>query len=153
MEQLKNRFSFVERGRVLEYPPCSDLQRENQERLALGQKPIKYKELRRKNALFVRKNYNHIQVVVKDRAEMEQLLSLYHKMFGKGLYVFVTSTGHVIDYVIRTKTEQLWFKNRQSMLDKSVLLGFRAYNAPQSVKMSMMRYRDRMDAWNTYINK
>lgn len=153
MKQLKNRFTFVERGRVLQYPPCSDLQKENQERIALGQKPIKYKELRRKNALFVQKYYNHIQVVVDNRTEMEQLLSLYHKMFGKGLYIFVTSTGHVIDYVVRTKGEQLWFKNRQAMLDKSVLLGFRAWNAPKSVKMSMLKYRKRMDAWNEYINK
>ena len=151
--QMNSSCQFVERGNVLMHVPCLDLKQVNEERKQLGRKPIKLKELRRKIAVLIHKQYNHIQWVVKDRTEIDNIVRDYYKVLGKGVYVFVNQTGHVLDYIICLKNEQKWFKNRQRMLDKSVLLGFRSYNAPKSVKSKMALYRKRKDIWNEYINK
>ena len=147
------KIEYISTGRAIDYSPTDDFEEYNNERRALGKKVVKYKEYRRKIAVYLSR-FNHYSVQISERCEIESIKRTYNKVLKKGLYIFKdAANGHIYDYVYVSLESIKLCKQAQSFNDRAIKSISKRSNSSYKLKAMNAAYYRRRDAWLEYINK
>ena len=146
------KFIDVKRTEKLVYYPQDDIEAVNKDRLLIGKKPIKYKEYRRKLAVFLEKKYHHVTVILDDKEDYKDVRNKLETQYNAGLYIIKNTHNHIHDYAYIERQKS--FRDRQKKnTSKEIKAIHQRHNASNKLKLKMQKYRKRRDAWNEYLNK